>query len=102
MKDLRLRLRSLFLRNRVERDLDDELDFHVEMQVRKNLAAGMPEDEARLQARLEFGGDARVREQCRDERRINFFETLFQDIRYALPASVALPCSSLPWSRPSP
>src|SRR5579864_124455 len=85
MKDLILRLRALFLRHRVEHDLDDELEFHIAMQVRKNLASGMSEAEARRLARIEFGAsDALVKDRCRDERRINFFETLFQDIRYAL------------------
>jgi predicted permease len=84
MSDLLLRLKALFLRNRVERDLDDEVEFHVEMQTRKNVAAGMPQSEARRLARIEFGGETRIKEQCRDERRISFFETLFQDTRYAL------------------
>src|SRR5579864_4344261 len=85
MKDLILRLRALFLRHRVEHDLDDELEFHIAMQVRKNLASGMSEAEARRLARIEFGAsDALVKDRCRDERRINFFETLFQDARYAL------------------
>ncbi len=35
--DLQLRLRALFLRNRVEAELDEELGFHIEMQTRKNL-----------------------------------------------------------------
>jgi predicted permease len=84
MSDLLLRLKALFLRNRVERDLDDEVEFHVEMQTRKNVAAGMPQSKARRLARIEFGGETRIKEQCRDERRISFFETLFQDTRYAL------------------
>src|SRR5690349_2875309 len=84
MSDLLLRLRALFLRNRIEHELDDELGFHVAMQVRKHIAAGHTEAEAHRLAHREFGGDTRIKEQCRDERRINFFETLFQDLRYAL------------------
>src|SRR2546429_57611 len=44
--DLLLRLRALVFRNRVERELEDELDCHIEMQARKNVAAGMSEAEA--------------------------------------------------------
>ncbi len=84
MNDLLLRLRALFLKNRVEGDLDEELGFHIEMQTRKNLAAGMSAAEAKRQARIQFGvGDA-VKEECRDARRVGFIETLLQDIRYAL------------------
>jgi predicted permease len=84
MRDLWLRLRALFLRKRVEHELHDELDFHIEMQVRKRIAEGMPEVEARRHAQIEFGAQTTVAEQCRDQRRINFFETLIQDIRYAM------------------
>jgi len=80
-QDLWLRLRALFLPNKVEQELGDELDFHIEMQTRKNIAAGMNEEDARRHARLHFG---RPEEACRDERRINFFETLWQDVQYAL------------------
>ncbi len=44
----------------------------------------MSEPEARRQARIDFGADALVKEQCRDQRRVNFIETLIQDVRYAL------------------
>jgi predicted permease len=84
MRDLVLRLRALTFRNRVEQELDEELSFHVEMQTRKNLAAGMDAAEAERQARIQFGVGDSAKEGCRDARRVNFFETLFQDIRYAL------------------
>jgi predicted permease len=84
MSDLFLRLRALVLRKRVEQELDEELAFHIEMQTRKNLAAGMREAEARRQARIQFGAGDSAKEECRDARRVNFFETLLQDIRYAL------------------
>jgi putative ABC transport system permease protein len=84
MRDLILRLRALIFRNRVEQELDEELSFHVEMQTRKNLAAGMSEAEAKRQARIQFGAGDSAKEECRDARRVSFLETLFQDIRYAL------------------
>jgi predicted permease len=79
-----LRLRALTFQKRVERDLEDELDFHIEMQTRKNLLAGMSEAEATRWARIEFGGAAQVREECRDARAIGIIETTWRDIRYAL------------------
>jgi predicted permease len=54
------------------------------MATRKNLAAGIPESEARRRARVRFGPKALIEDQCRDARGIGFIETLRQDIRYAL------------------
>jgi predicted permease len=82
--DFVLRLRALVFRKRVERDLEEELASHIEMQARKNLAAGMSEAEARRQARIQFGGAAQIAEECRDARGVNLVATMFQDIRYAL------------------
>ena len=84
LDDLWLRARALFRRKQVESELEDELAFHIEMQYRKNLAAGMSSEEARRDAVRRFGTDAAVKEACRDERRISVIETLFRDIRYAL------------------
>ncbi|HKV61654.1 MAG TPA: ABC transporter permease [Candidatus Acidoferrum sp.] len=77
-------LRSLFHRNTVERELDQELRFHVERQVRENISAGMTLEEARHAALKDFGGVEQFKEECRDERRVNLIETLLQDARYAL------------------
>ena len=83
-KDVQLRLRAIIFRRSVERDLNEELEFHLEMQTRKNLAAGMSEAEARRRARIQFGRAAQVKEECRDARGVKFIETLWQDIRYAI------------------
>jgi predicted permease len=83
-RDLWLRLRALLLRRRVERELHEELDFHVEMQTRKHLAAGLDAAEARRLARAQFGSTALVEDWVRDARGIHFVETLFQDLRYAI------------------
>ena len=85
MNDLLLRLRALLFRNRVEQELDDELAFHIDMETRKHLAAGMPPEQAARAARLQFGTDpAAVKDYVRDTRHLSFLETLFHDIRYAL------------------
>jgi putative ABC transport system permease protein len=76
------RLRSLWRRRQVEDGLDDEIRFHVEQQVAKNLRAGLSPDEARRQALLRFGGVAQVREQTRDEFRAAPLEDLARDVRY--------------------
>ena len=53
---LRLRVRSLIRRRRLEQELDAELQFHLEQQIQENLAAGMSPDEARYAARRTIGG----------------------------------------------
>lgn len=85
MSDFLLRLRALFLRRRAERDLDDEISFHLEMETRKHVAAGMPPEQAARAARLRFGTQpSAVKDYVRDQHRIGFLETLFADIRYAV------------------
>ncbi|MGB6482198.1 MAG: ABC transporter permease [Candidatus Acidiferrales bacterium] len=84
LSDLRLRLRSLFRRNNVESDLNAELHFHFDQQVEKFVQSGMPLAEARRRARLAIGTSDQVREQYRDASGVRFFDTLLQDIRFAL------------------
>ena len=53
---------------RAERDLDEELSFHIAMQTRTNREAGMSEDEAKRRARIAFGGVEPLKEYSRDVR----------------------------------
>ena len=80
--DLLLRLLALVRRGRAEGELDEELRFHMEMEARKERAAGVAEEEARRSARARFGGVEQVREECRDVRGLSFLENLARDIRY--------------------
>jgi predicted permease len=82
-RDLKLRLRSVFLPGRAERDLEEEIRLHIEMQALRNRRLGMSDAESLRNAEKQFGSVSAFKEQCRDERRINFFATLYQDIRYA-------------------
>jgi len=82
LNDLFLRVRSIFQRNAVESELDAELRFHLEQEIQKLVAGGMPEAEARRQARLTIGGEEQIKEECRDARGVRFAETLGQDIRF--------------------
>lgn len=82
--DLLLRLRALVVWRQVEHELDEELRFHIEMQTRKNVEAGMNMGEAARRARVQFGGVEQAKENCRDARGIGWIETLLQDVRYAL------------------
>lgn len=80
---LRLRLRSVFLRTQVERELQKELRFHLDQQIEENLAAGLSYREAEQAAQRSIGGTAQIQEECRDMRQTNLVETLLQDLRYA-------------------
>jgi putative ABC transport system permease protein len=84
LNDLRLRFRSLFRRRAVESDLSDELRFHFDHQVEKLIASGLSPAEARRRARLALGTHDEIHEQYRDSAGVRFFETLVQDIRFAL------------------
>ena len=84
LNDLRFRLRALFRRNTVETELDDELRFHFEHEVEKYKQSGMTQKEATRQARLSFGGQEQVKEDCRDAHGTSFIADTLQDIRYAV------------------
>ncbi len=64
--------------------MDEELRAHFEHQVEKYVQSGLPLEEAKRRARLEFGGLDQVKEECRDARGVSFTETMIQDLRYAL------------------
>ncbi len=80
---IRAHLRSLFRRSHVERELDDEVSFHVEMETQANLRRGMSPDEARRRALLDFGGVEAHKEACRDERAARPLHDLGRDLRHA-------------------
>ena len=67
-----------------EQELDDELRFHVERQTAENITAGLAPDEARRQAVLQLGAAEGVKEDCREQRRGFWLETLWADVRYGL------------------
>jgi predicted permease len=79
-----LRLRSLFRRNRVEQELDEELRYHLERKTEEFLTQGMSPEEARHRACGAMDGLELRKEECRDARGVNFLETLSQDVRFGL------------------
>src|SRR5256884_9315908 len=79
-----LRLRSLFRWAQADQDLDDELRDHLERRTEEYVAKGMTQQEARRRARLDLGGVEKVKEECRDARRVNWIQDLILDLRYGL------------------
>jgi predicted permease len=73
-----------FRRKLTEKHLDAELRFHLEQRIADLVAAGIAPEEARRQARLEFGGLDQVKEECRDIGGSHIIETFVQDLRYGL------------------
>ena len=76
-------LRSVFLRDRREADLDEELRFHVDRETERLVAAGVNLDEARSRARRTFGSVQVVKEESRDARGTTFVDHVLRDTRHA-------------------
>jgi predicted permease len=74
--------RRLWLRKKVDEELEKELRFHLDQHTADLIAQGLDPDEARRRARLALGGPEQVKEQCRDARGTRWLEDLLQDLRY--------------------
>ncbi len=84
LSDLRYRLNALLHRKAVEEALDEELRFHFDSEVEKNMRNGMTQEEAKRKARLAFGGHEQMKEDCREARGTSFIELTLEDTKYAL------------------
>src|SRR4026208_2103866 len=76
------RLRSLFQRQNLEDELDEEIRAHLEMQIEDYVRQGMTADEARYAALRKFGGVDQVKETYRDRRGLPFLEMFLRDLSY--------------------
>ena len=85
------KLRSLVGRSTRERDMDDEMRFHVEMEAAERVHRGMPTDEARRVAAAAFGGIERHKDDARDAVGIRLLDDLVQDLRYGVRQLYASP-----------
>jgi predicted permease len=81
-RKLTLRVRSLFRKDEAERDLQDEIQFHLQNQIDDNIAKGMTAKEARRVALISLGGMEAVKEKCRDERDVSYLQNAAQDLRF--------------------
>ncbi len=71
-------------RDQFERDMSDELAFHLEARAADLIRSGVPEDEARRRARIEFGGMDGWKERCRETRSFRPLDELRADLRYGI------------------
>jgi putative ABC transport system permease protein len=79
---IKTRWRALFHKEKLERELDDELRFHLERQITQNLRNGMDPDDAHYSALKSFGPLQRSKEESRDARGVRLIEEFLQDLRY--------------------
>jgi predicted permease len=83
LAELWRRVLYYFKRSAHDRELEEELRFHLEMKMEENRAGGMTEEEARSAARRQFGNQTLLQEASREMWGFNSLETLGQDLRYA-------------------
>src|SRR5688572_26507341 len=77
-----LKFGGLFNKQRKDRELEEEIDSHLQMHVEDNLRLGMTPEEARRQALIKLGGIESTKEAYRDQRGLPLLEMLWQDIGY--------------------
>ena len=95
LRGLLERLKILFLRNRFESDLDEELRFHLEESTRRNIERGMTPEDARSAARRSLGRDHDTKEQVRKQTGVhsilNRIDTWWLDIKLGFRMLVKYP-----------
>src|SRR5262249_23744416 len=77
-----VRLGGLFNKARKDRELEEEIESHLQLNMEDNLRLGMTPEEARRRATIKLGGLESTKEAYRDQRGLPWLETLWQDIRY--------------------
>ena len=84
-------LSAIFRRSRMERDMADELRFHLEKRTEDLMRSGVSRAEAERGARIEFGGMEAYKDRCRDASGVSWFDRLRGDVRYAFRTLRAAP-----------
>ena len=88
---VRVWLRALLRRERVEQEMNDEMRSHLERAVERLIARGMPESDARAEAKREFGNLAVIQEESRDARGVRWIEDAVQDVRFGMRSLLKTP-----------
>src|ERR1700692_3725127 len=78
------RISGLFHRQRLERELEEEFLFHLQMETAESQRTGMTPEDARAAALRRFGGIAQSKETYRETHSLRVVEVLLQDVRYGL------------------
>src|ERR1041385_1432198 len=80
---LPLRLRSIFRRDDVERELEEEMRYHLEWKIEEGVARGLSPVEACYSAMRAMDGIEQQKEACRDQRKVSWLEDFLHDLRFA-------------------
>ena len=91
LRDSAVRLVNLFRRERIERELDAELQAYLELDVEENIRRGMAPREARRMALARLGGVETVKDQCREVQRFRVADDLWRDLRHGFRRLLARP-----------
>jgi len=84
IREVMRRVAGIMRRETMERRLDDEMRFHIDMLTEQQRRAGVAPEEARRRALAAFGGAERFKDEARDEYRSRLGDELVQDVRYAV------------------
>src|SRR5215471_742301 len=76
-------LKAWLRRRHLEEVLNQEVEQHIEFQTEEYIRAGLHPEEARLQAKRLFGPTELIKEDCREQNKTAFVESVFQDLRLA-------------------
>src|SRR5215813_7949162 len=95
LRQTRARWRRFLRRRQLDRDLEDEIRFHLEMRARWNREAGLSPEAALIAARRQFGSQIRWKEAIREMWSFGFIESIFKDVRYAIRSLVKTPVFSV-------
>jgi len=85
------RIRALVHKSALDRELNEELLFHLDRETEQNIRRGFSDEEARRLALLSFGGAEKIKEECRDVRGTHTIEETWHDFRYAIRILVKRP-----------
>ncbi|HTG36347.1 MAG TPA: ABC transporter permease [Thermoanaerobaculia bacterium] len=95
LRDEAKKLSGSLRQRTAEPELDEEIQFHLDMQTEKNQRLGMSPEEARRAALVRFGGTDRIKEEARDEYRSRPLEDFVQDLRYGVRSALGAPLFTL-------
>src|SRR6266851_10228297 len=73
---------NLFLKRKLDAEMDEEMQSHVELRTQANIDTGMKPEEARFAALRQFGWTETIKEDCREQRGVRWLENLVQDVRF--------------------
>ena len=95
LRQLRFRILGLFRKRKLEAEMAEELQLHMERQKSLNAQAGMSPKDASYDAQRHFGSIESIKESCRDQHGLRWAENLGQDIRFGVRQLVKNPKGSI-------